>query len=150
MGTRGGILASTDGGDHWGRLRPSESADLHYTALAIDPAAPATLYAGTDRDGIVKSTDGGRGFETRHTGVFGVDVTTLGTVAELQEWLARGPAAAARELAAKRTRDEDSEIRVPGAVSTAIGDLYAGTDGGIFQITKGRDELAAPASRPAR
>ena len=31
-----------------------------------------------------------------------VDVTTLGTVAELQELLARGPAAAARERAAKR------------------------------------------------
>jgi long-chain acyl-CoA synthetase len=48
-----------------------------------------------------------------------VDVTTLSTVAELQELLARGPAAAARELAAKRTRDDDSEIRVPGAVSSA-------------------------------
>jgi len=47
------------------------------------------------------------------------DVTTLGTIAELQELLARGPAAAARELAAKRTRDDDSEIRVPGAVSSA-------------------------------
>jgi long-chain acyl-CoA synthetase len=48
-----------------------------------------------------------------------VDITTLGTIAELQEWLARGPAAAARELAAKRGGDDDAEIRVPGAVSSA-------------------------------
>ena len=49
-----------------------------------------------------------------------VDVTTLGTLAELQELLVRGPAAAARELAAKRSGgDDDAEIRVPGAVSAA-------------------------------
>jgi len=49
-----------------------------------------------------------------------VDVTTLGTLAELQELLVRGPAAAARELAAKRSGgDDDAEIRVPGAVSSA-------------------------------
>jgi long-chain acyl-CoA synthetase len=40
-------------------------------------------------------------------------------VAELQELLVRGPAAAARELAAKRGGDDDAEIRVPGVVSTA-------------------------------
>jgi long-chain acyl-CoA synthetase len=40
-------------------------------------------------------------------------------VAELQELLVRGPAAAARELAAKRGDDADSEIRVPSVVSSA-------------------------------
>ena len=48
-----------------------------------------------------------------------VDITTLGTVAELQELLARGPLAAARERAASVTADDDSEIHVPGAVSAA-------------------------------
>ena len=48
-----------------------------------------------------------------------VDITTLGTVAELQELLARGPVAAARERAASATSDDDSEIHVPSAVSAA-------------------------------
>jgi long-chain acyl-CoA synthetase len=49
-----------------------------------------------------------------------VDVTTLGTVAELQELLVRGPAAAARERAAKRVQDDgDAEIHVPQTVSAA-------------------------------
>ena len=47
-----------------------------------------------------------------------VDVTTLGTVAELQELLARGPVAAARERAASVDEGE-SEIHVPSAVSAA-------------------------------
>jgi long-chain acyl-CoA synthetase len=47
------------------------------------------------------------------------DVTTLGTIAELQELLARGPAAAARERTAKLALDDDAEIRVPGVIATA-------------------------------
>ena len=53
-------------------------------------------------------------------GTESVDVTTLGTVAELQELLVRGPAAAARERAAKRVQDDGgAEISVPETVSTA-------------------------------
>ena len=48
-----------------------------------------------------------------------VDITTLGTVAELQELLARGPVAAARERAAGAASDDDSDIHVPSAVSVA-------------------------------
>jgi len=48
-----------------------------------------------------------------------VDVTTLGTVAELQELLARGPVAAARERAAGSTTEEDGEIHIPSPVSAA-------------------------------
>ena len=53
-----------------------------------------------------------------------VDVTTLGTVAELQELLVRGPAAAARELAAKRgarrrRRDPRARGRLGGGQARA-------------------------------
>jgi long-chain acyl-CoA synthetase len=47
-----------------------------------------------------------------------VDITTLGTVAELQELLARGPVAAARERAAGRD-DADGDIHVPSPVAAA-------------------------------
>ena len=48
-----------------------------------------------------------------------VDLTTLGTVAELQELLARGPVAAARERAAGSAAEEDGEIHVPSPVAAA-------------------------------
>jgi long-chain acyl-CoA synthetase len=48
-----------------------------------------------------------------------VDVTTLGTVAELQELLARGPVAAARKRAAGSATEEDGEIHIPSPVSAA-------------------------------
>jgi len=46
-----------------------------------------------------------------------VDITTLGTVAELQELLARGPIAAARERATSAS--DDSDIHVPSPVASA-------------------------------
>ena len=48
-----------------------------------------------------------------------IDITTLGTVAELQELLARGPVAAARERAASSASEEDREFHVPSPVSAA-------------------------------
>jgi hypothetical protein len=38
------------------------------SALAVDPAAPTTLYAGT-RNGVFKSTNGGESWEAVHTGL---------------------------------------------------------------------------------
>jgi photosystem II stability/assembly factor-like uncharacterized protein len=139
-GTRGGILASTDGGARWRRLRPRDSADLHYTALAIDPTAPETLYAGTDREGIVKSTDGGRRFEARNTGVFGVDVTTLlvgAAAGSLRMGSGDGGLHETVDGGGTWTRVEDVDERVRCLVRDPAGNLYAGTDGSIFKIAKG-------------
>ena len=49
-----------------------------------------------------------------------VDLTTLGTVAELSDLIARGPIAAARDRAAavRAGADDDAEIQVPAAVSS--------------------------------
>jgi long-chain acyl-CoA synthetase len=49
-----------------------------------------------------------------------VDLTTLGTVAELSDLMARGPVAAARERARKSAgREEEGDILVPSAVASA-------------------------------
>jgi long-chain acyl-CoA synthetase len=51
-----------------------------------------------------------------------VDITTLGTIAELQERLAHGPLVGARERAALKARgggEEDGDIQVPAPVSAA-------------------------------
>src|SRR5439155_15767811 len=68
LGAGGGIVKSTDYGDSW-TWNPSSGLtgfERNVRALAIDPQAPATLYAGIgtspfDRalGGVYKSTDGG-------------------------------------------------------------------------------------------
>jgi photosystem II stability/assembly factor-like uncharacterized protein len=49
------LRKSTDGGATWSFTRLASNAPF---ALVIDPASPATLYAGTEY-GVVRSTDGG-------------------------------------------------------------------------------------------
>src|SRR5262245_11885729 len=53
-----GVFKSTDGGNTWNAA--STGLDFGYSvyALAIDPATPSILYAGTET-GVFKSTDGG-------------------------------------------------------------------------------------------
>jgi photosystem II stability/assembly factor-like uncharacterized protein len=59
------VLQSGDGGRSWREPSPGLTT-VYIGALAIDPGAPATLYAGTDR-GVFKSLDGGRNW--RHLGL---------------------------------------------------------------------------------
>lgn len=63
-GTSGGVYKTTKGGKPWTRAivgmlpenDPSTSMALGVNALAIDPVAPATIYAGTTK-GLFKTTD---------------------------------------------------------------------------------------------
>jgi len=52
----GWLLKTTDGGLTWNRIWWSDS--VYLLALAINPSAPGTIYAGTTA-GLLKSTDGG-------------------------------------------------------------------------------------------
>ena len=45
-GTWGGVFKSTNGGGNWSAVNTGLT-DTYVNALAIDPATPATLYAGT-------------------------------------------------------------------------------------------------------
>ena len=66
-----GVFKSTTGatsepGEHGaGRTFPCSSR----SALALDPTTPTTLYAGTDRSGVFKSTDGGATWSAVNTGL---------------------------------------------------------------------------------
>jgi photosystem II stability/assembly factor-like uncharacterized protein len=61
----GTVFKSTDSGANWSAasLRPANvctgTFNCDVRALAIDPAAPGTLYAGTEGSGLFGSTDGG-------------------------------------------------------------------------------------------
>lgn len=58
-GTLSGVYRSTDGGEHWTPMSPAGSTELHeIESVAIDPADPNTVYAGTWHLPW-KTTDGG-------------------------------------------------------------------------------------------
>ncbi len=84
----GGIWKTTDGGENWAFLS-RDFATLTFGAIAIDPANPEVVYAGTGEilsrlgpytytgKGMYKSTDGGDNW--KHIDKFG-EVTSFGDV----------------------------------------------------------------------
>jgi hypothetical protein len=60
-------------GHTWSSIGPEGGTTY---ALAIDPAAPATLYAGTD-GGVFKSTNGGASWRAASTGLTYITVRSL-------------------------------------------------------------------------
>ena len=63
--TNAGLARSVDGGDTW-RLLPVRGLDC--LAVVVDPQRAETVYVGTDRGGVLRSTNGGaswRPFGTR-------------------------------------------------------------------------------------
>src|SRR5262245_6474776 len=113
--TKGALAAAGEGGQvAWlldtvatvsGRRRADVQLGSRFGELGFDSLMYAELSSALEGAGVVLPES--------------VDVTTLGTLAELQELLARGPAAAARERTTRRSLDDDAEIHVPGAVSAA-------------------------------
>jgi len=71
------VFKSTNGGGSWkpGRHGPDRSDVL---SLAIDPAAPQTVYAGTAEGGVFKSTDGGGSWSPANSGLSGERVDDPG------------------------------------------------------------------------
>jgi len=51
----GGVVSSVDGGSTWSSVKPAP----YVLSLAIDPALPVTLYAGTSSGGVFRSNDAG-------------------------------------------------------------------------------------------
>ncbi len=76
-GTNGplGVWKSGDGGETWTQLTNGIPSNLSATDLVIDPVNPATLYAaygdifGDTRNGIYKTTDGGKTWSKQTSGL---------------------------------------------------------------------------------
>ncbi len=62
------MFKSTNGGGVWSAVNTGLTATNVY-ALAIDPATPSTLYAGTIGGGVFKSTNGGGAWSAVNTGL---------------------------------------------------------------------------------
>lgn len=68
-GTLEGVFRSTDAGDHWQRISPKDSAEIHEVeSLAVDPADPNVVYVGTWHLAW-KTTDGGKHWANMKQGV---------------------------------------------------------------------------------
>jgi len=63
------VNSSTDAGATWvTHRRPWSGYDDYFTRLAINPREPRTIYAGTTRRGVLRSTDSGATWETVNSG----------------------------------------------------------------------------------
>jgi len=85
-GTGRGVARSIDGGATWqtGLSAPPTAKGLApaiavgiVNALALDPATPTTVYAGTASEGLFKSLDGGVNWSLNSTGLVNLTVNAL-------------------------------------------------------------------------
>ncbi len=70
------VYVSENGGTTW-TSRSAGLTSTRLTALAIDPDAPETLYAGTADAGVFKTVDGGRSWAPVNLGLPGAEIVTL-------------------------------------------------------------------------
>jgi photosystem II stability/assembly factor-like uncharacterized protein len=79
----GGLYKSTDFGTHWSsigdELETLVNTGSPLTALALDPANPDVVYAGTSGNGIFRSGDGGAHWAPFNDGLTNLDVRVLVT-----------------------------------------------------------------------
>jgi photosystem II stability/assembly factor-like uncharacterized protein len=133
-GNRGGLFWSHDGGAHW---NPA-GADFfgRIWDIAIDPAHPDTLYvvsvkeAGVGETGIAKSTDGGRSWKGRNTGLD--DVRPEETVFDVRTQLTVDPTApnVVYGCFALRNPDPDAIPQIVTYRSTDGAATWTATEGG--------------------
>ncbi len=72
------IFKTRDGGQTWGNISRGMSHS-RVISMAIDPAYPATVYAGTKGDAVFKSYDGGQRWTSLRNGLESNTVTSVVT-----------------------------------------------------------------------
>jgi photosystem II stability/assembly factor-like uncharacterized protein len=70
------IYKTRDGGQTWANLSQGMSYS-RVIAMAIDPAYPATVYAGTKGDAVYKSHDGGQRWTSMRSGLDDTTITSV-------------------------------------------------------------------------
>ena len=130
---------------------PEEVAQI-VSALVIDPAAPATLYAGT-RNGVFKSTDGGGNWVAVNTGLrdmlpisaLAIDPAMSTTLYAGSEWGGVYKSTnGGGNWVAVNTGLPDYQVNDLAIDPAAPTTLYAGTaGGGVFKSTDGGGSWSA-------
>jgi len=128
----GGVYRSSDYGKTWERIN-SGLGNRYVQALAIDPKAPALVYAGT-RGGVYKSTDRGDSWVMKRTGFPATE--TWGISAPVAA-VALDPADGAHVLAGI------GEPRTGRLAEGRTGGMYASHDAGeTWQLIQAPQSLA--------
>ncbi|MGA7993241.1 MAG: hypothetical protein WCC53_17575 [Thermoanaerobaculia bacterium] len=164
-GTAGGVFKSTDSGGTWAasskRLpilvdsqrprRLDEIESVSVTALAIDPATPATLFAGTDGGGVFKSTDSGGIWAAANSGLTNLDVTALAINPSTPMTVFAGTSGggvfksndSGGTWTAINSGLTNLTVRALAIHPSAPATLYAGTSGGVFKSANSGGTWAA-------
>ena len=154
----GGVFRTSDGGGQWTAVTaglPSGSV----TALAIDPAATATVYAGTV-SGVFRTDDGGAHWAAANAGLSGRSVTALAIDPAEHATIYAGTSDAGvfgsrdggmswSELGIGLTSVAVHALAVVRTTDTTI---HAGTDAGVFELvpcSSARCSLDAALADPA-
>ena len=139
-----GVFKSTNGGESWTAINAGLTNTFVY-ALAIDPSAPATLYAGTF-GGVFKSTNGGGSWIAVNTGLTDTGVFALAIDPSAPATLYAGTSNGGvfksinggASWTAINTGLTSTEIRALAIDPANPATLYAGTSGGgVFKSTNG-------------
>jgi photosystem II stability/assembly factor-like uncharacterized protein len=137
LGTRRGVLGSTDGGATWKVLSRAQPDLVEVSSLLVHPQHPQTLVAGTFRRAF-KSDDGGATWRGVFDGmVLDTQVFTLSAVPgdPRQVWASTcGWVYKSDDLGERwtRTREGLFERRTPGFAALPGGRLLAGTVSGVY------------------
>jgi photosystem II stability/assembly factor-like uncharacterized protein len=142
------IYKTRDGGQTWSNLSRGMSHS-RVIAMAVDPAYPATVYAGTKGDAVYKSYDGGQRWVSQRAGL---DDATISSVVNQFVF---DPADNTHLYAAttmgvfeSRNAGESWTKRMDGMKEVLMvvtlgmdpatrSTLYAGTSGGVYKSTDG-------------
>jgi len=138
------IYKTRDGGKTWANLSKGMSYS-RVIAMAVDPAYPATVYAGTKGDAVYKSYDGGQRWTSMRTGL---DDATISSVVNqfvfdptddthlfLATTMGVFESKDAGERWVKRMEGMKEVLMVVtlGMDPTRPSVLYAGTSGGVYK-----------------
>ncbi len=147
-GARGAVYKSEDGGRTWTTLRAGIPGRARVAAIAVDPAAPETVYAGTAVGGLFRSDDGGTSWVPCDGELPGTRLNALAISSG-----ARAALYSAMNTGVYRSADGgaswtctsggllDLDVTALVASPTAGGALYAGTaSAGVFKSTDGGDQ----------
>jgi photosystem II stability/assembly factor-like uncharacterized protein len=145
-GTLKGVYRSDDGGAHWKQMSPADSHEIHEVeSIAIDPADPNTVYAGTWHLPW-KTTDGGATWHNIKNGVIDdSDVFSIiidpKTPAVVYASACSGiyKSETAGELFKKQQGIPNTARRTRVLMQDPVNSptVYAGTTEGLYQTTNG-------------
>ncbi|MGH7392251.1 MAG: WD40/YVTN/BNR-like repeat-containing protein, partial [Candidatus Rokuibacteriota bacterium] len=148
-----GVFRTTGGGDLW-MVASGGLPSLNVSGLAIDPATPSTLYAGTGR-GTVKTLTGGVTWTAAEAGLDVLSVLALATdpAASPTVYAGTGSGAFKSTNGGGAWTASNAGLTNPFVRALAVDPVtpttvYAGTGGGVFKSLDGGSSWSLASSGP--